>query len=284
MENAILEQKVVERTEIISKQNVELEKRNDKIIDSIDYAKRIQQAVFVSTEEIKAYPFESFLLFKPKDIVSGDFYWSSKKDNHNFFIAAADCTGHGVPGAFMSLIGYNMLNYSIKDLGLEKPSAVLGMLRNLIRDTLKGSSDTEKAMKDGMAIAFCYIDMKNMKLHFSGSYNPLYLIHNGELIEYKGDRIPIGHADENEKKQESFTDHSIDIKKGDIMYIFSDGYADQTGGPNKKKFYYAPLKELFHSIHKLPMDEQKKKLDSTINNWMDGREQLDDITVIGIRF
>lgn len=283
-ENAILEQKVTERTEIISKQNVELEKKNEKIIDSIDYAKRIQEAVFVSAQELRSYPFESFLLFKPKDIVSGDFYWSFKKDNDDFFIAAADCTGHGVPGAFMSLIGYNMLNYAIKDLGLEKPSAVLGMLRNLVRDTLKGSSNSEKAMKDGMAIAFCHVNMKKMKLYFSGSYNPLYCIQNGELKEYKADRIPIGHTNESEQEQGNFTDHSIEIKKGDVIYLFSDGYADQTGGPHKKKFFYAPLKELLHSVHGLPMEEQRKKLNETIVEWMDGREQLDDITVIGIRF
>ncbi|TAL61491.1 MAG: hypothetical protein EPN85_04665 [Bacteroidetes bacterium] len=282
--NVILEQKVVERTEVISKQNVELEKKNEKITDSIDYAKRIQQAVFVSAQEMKAYPFESFLFFKPKDIVSGDFYWSYKKDNDNFFIAAADCTGHGVPGAFMSLIGYNMLNYSIKDLGLEKPSAVLGMLRNLIRDTLRGSAQDEKAMKDGMAMAFCHIDMKKMNINFSGSYNPLYHLRGGEITEYKADRIPIGHTGESEQEQGSFKDHAVEIKKGDVVYLFSDGYADQTGGPNKKKFFYGPLKELFQNIHKLGMDEQKKKLDTTISEWMNGREQLDDITVIGIRF
>ena len=283
-ENMILEQKVVERTETISKQNIELEKRNEKITDSIDYAKRIQQAVFVSTQEIKSYPFESFLFFKPKDIVSGDFYWSHKKDSDNYFIAAADCTGHGVPGAFMSLIGYNMLNYSIKDLGLEKPSAVLGMMRNLIRDTLKGSAVDEKAMKDGIAMAFCHLDLKRMKVNFSGSYNPLYHIKNGELIETKADRIPSGHTGESEQEQGNFKDHTIDVAKGDLIYVFSDGYADQTGGPSKKKFFYGPLKELFVAIHKLPMEEQQQKLDSTITEWMGGREQLDDITVIGIRF
>ncbi len=282
--NQILEQKVVERTEVISKQNVELEKKNEKITDSIDYAKRIQQAVFVSTKEIQSYPFESFLLFKPKDIVSGDFYWGHKKDDDNFYIVAADCTGHGVPGAFMSLIGYNMLNYAIKDLKVEKPSSVLNMLRNLIRDTLKSGNQDEKAMKDGMAMAFCHMDMKKMQLDFAGSYNPLYFIRNGELKELKADRIPIGHTGESEQEQGNFTDHSLEIKKGDSIYIFSDGYADQIGGPNKKKFFYGPFKELLQSIHNLPMQEQKKKLDDTITQWMNGREQLDDITVIGVRF
>ena len=283
-ENLILEQKVVERTETIHQQNVELEKKNENITDSIDYAKRIQQAVFVSTEEMKTYPFEFFLLFKPKAIVSGDFYWSFKKNDDNFFIAAGDCTGHGVPGAFMSLIGYNMLNYAIKDMGIEKPSEVLSMLRKLIRDTLKGNSQDGKAMKDGLAIAFFHFDIKKKMLEFSGSYNPLYLIRGGELKEYKADRIPIGHTGESEQQQSNFTDHPIEIKEGDIVYIFSDGYADQIGGPNKKKFFYGPFKELFLSIHNLPMNEQKQKLDDTITSWKGDREQLDDITVIGVRF
>ncbi|MFI5164298.1 MAG: two-component regulator propeller domain-containing protein [Bacteroidia bacterium] len=283
-ENMILEQKVVERTEVIRNQNIELEKKNENITDSIDYAKRIQQAVFVSTEEMQSYPFEHFLFFKPKAIVSGDFYWSYKKNDDNFFIAAGDCTGHGVPGAFMSLIGYNMLNYAIKDLGLEKPSAVLGMLRNLILDTLKGNSKDEKAMKDGMAMAFIHMDMKKKQLQFSGSYNPLYLVRGAELTEFKGDRIPIGHTGESDQQQGNFTEHLVEIKKGDIIYIFSDGYADQIGGPDKKKFFYGPFKQLLQNIGNLPMNEQKKKLDDTITSWMGDREQLDDITVIGIRF
>lgn len=282
--NLILEQKVVERTEVISKQNIELEKKNEKITDSIDYAKRIQQAVFVSAQEMKSYPFESFLFFKAKDIVSGDFYWSHKKNDDIYFMAAADCTGHGVPGAFMSLIGYNMLNYSINDLGLEKPSAVLNMMRNLVRDTLKGNAADEKAMKDGMAMAFCRIDIKSMKLDFSGSYNPLYHLRNGELKEYKAERIPIGHTGESEQDQGSFVDHPVELKKGDVIYMFSDGFADQIGGPNKKKYFYGPFKELLQSISNLPMEEQKKKLDNAITEWMGEREQLDDITVMGVRF
>ena len=149
---------------------------------------------------------------------------------------------------------------------------------------LEGSSADEKTMKDGIAIAFCEVDIPRMKLCFSGSYNPLYYIHNNMLSEYKPDRIPIGHTSENEQEKGNFTDHSMEIKKGDVIYLFSDGYADQTGGPRKKKFYYAPFKEMILRIHNLPMDEQMKKMDTTILEWMDGREQLDDITVIGIRF
>jgi serine phosphatase RsbU (regulator of sigma subunit) len=158
------------------------------------------------------------------------------------------------------------------------------MLRNLIRDTLKGNAVDEKAMKDGIAMAFCQVDLKNMQLHFSGSYNPLYHVRDGELKEIKAERIPIGHTGESEQEQGNFLDHIVDIKKGDVIYLFTDGYADQIGGPNKKKYFYGPFKELFLSIHKLPMEEQSKKLKTTINEWMGDREQLDDITVIGIRF
>lgn len=283
-ENFILERKVTERTEVISAQNAELERKNEKITDSINYAKRIQHAVFIAAEEINKYPFKHFILFKPKDVVSGDFYWSYKKDDNNYFLAVADCTGHGVPGAFMSLIGYNMLNYSIKDLGLETPSSVLSMLRTLIRSTLKNSMEDNKAIRDGMTIAFFHMDIRKMRLHFAGSYNPLYHIRNGLLTEYKGNRIPIAHTENDDQYTDNFTDHIMEIKKGDSIYVFSDGYVDQIGGEKRNKFFYAPFKELLRSIHTQPMNEQKEKLDRTISDWMGSREQLDDITVIGVQF
>lgn len=280
-ENMILEQKVAERTETIRKQNVELEKKNKKITDSIDYAKRIQEAVFVSRETLCKYPFEHFLLFKPKDIVSGDFYWSYERGN-KIWLAAADCTGHGVPGAFMSLIGYNLLNYAVKEMGLFKPSDILNELRKLVQETLASPSN-ETSVKDGMTIALVCIDKAEHSIEFAGSYNGMYLIRNGNLEEYKADRIPIGHS-EHESENGFFTNHKIQIKKGDIIYLFSDGYADQPGGPQKKKFFYAPFKQLLTDIHTQPMDEQRKKLEATIIEWMGDREQVDDITVFGIRF
>lgn len=280
-ENMILEQKVEERTETIRKQNLELEKKNQKITDSIDYAKRIQEAVFVSTEEMKKYPFEHFLLFKPKDIVSGDFYWSHERGD-KIWLAAADCTGHGVPGAFMSLIGYNLLNYTVKEMGLFKPSDILNELRKLVQETLSTSGDGG-SVKDGMAIALVCVDKKERSIEFAGSYNGLYLIRNAKLKEYKADRIPIGHS-EHKSENGHFNNHKIEIQKGDAIYLFSDGYADQPGGPHKKKFFYAPFKQLLTDIHTQPMDEQRKKLDTTITEWMGEREQVDDITVFGIRF
>ena len=281
-ENLFLEKKVEERTETIRHQNIDLEKKNLKITDSIDYAKRIQDAVFVSNEQLRKYPFEHFLLFKPKDIVSGDFYWSHERGN-KIWLAAADCTGHGVPGAFMSLIGYNLLNYTVKEMGLFKPSDILNELRKMMQETFATTNGNEISVKDGMAIALICVDKKDKSVEYAGSYNTLYRIRNGKLEEYKADRIPIGHS-EHESESGNFTNHKIETQKDDVFYLFSDGYADQPGGPNKKKFFYAPFKQLLTDIHTQPMDVQKQKLDLTINEWMQGREQVDDITIFGIRF
>lgn len=281
-ENLILEQKVEERTETIRHQNVELEKKNQKITDSIDYAKRIQDSVFVSEQEMKKFPFEWFLLFKPKDIVSGDFYWSYERGN-KIWIATADCTGHGVPGAFMSLIGYNLLNHAVKEMGMFKPSEILNELRRMMQETLTTSADDGAAVKDGMAIAMVCIDKKENSIEYAGSYNALYLVRDNKLEEYKADRIPIGHS-EHTSEEGLFTNHTFETKKEDTIYLFSDGYPDQPGGPDKKKYFYGPFKETLTTIHSLPTEEQKKKLDSTITEWMNGREQVDDITIFGIKF
>ncbi|MEK6615394.1 MAG: two-component regulator propeller domain-containing protein, partial [Bacteroidota bacterium] len=280
-ENLILEQKVVERTEVINKQNMELEKKNQHITDSIDYAKRIQDAIFVSAEEMKKYPFEWFLLFKPKAIVSGDFYWCHEREN-KIWVATADCTGHGVPGAFMSLIGYNLLNHAVKEMKLFKPSEILNELRKMMQETF-ANNDTGASVKDGMAIALVCVDKKDNSIEYAGSYNGLYVVKEGKLEEYKADRIPIGHS-EHDAESGLFTNHRIEVKQGDSVYLFSDGYADQPGGPNKKKFFYGPFRQLLTDIHSHPLQEQKKKLDDTISEWMQDREQVDDITIFGIRF
>lgn len=280
-ENIVLEKKVAERTETISRQNVELEKKNQKITDSIDYAKRIQDALFVSYEDMKKYPFQWFLLFQPKDIVSGDFYWSFERGN-KIWVAVADCTGHGVPGAFMSLIGYNLLNQAVKELDLDRPSDVLSELRRMVQETFSSGKDGA-AVKDGLAIAIICYDKKEETVEYAGSYNSLYKVSNGTLEEIKANRIPIGHS-EHDAESGQFTNHSINIRKGDSIYLFTDGYPDQPGGPQKKKFFYGPFKELIASNSGQTMEVQQKKLTDTINEWMSGREQVDDITVMGIRF
>ena len=281
-ENLILEQKVTERTETIRKQNIELEHKNQKITDSIDYAKRIQDALFISEQEMKKYPFEWFLLFRPKDIVSGDFYWSYKIGN-KVWIALADCTGHGVPGAFMSLIGYNLLNQVVKEMGLHKPSDILNQLRKLMRETFSASSNNTATVKDGLTISLVCIDIHEKYIEYAGSYNNLYLFRNGQLTEYKSNRIPIGNSSIDSGNSE-FNNQNFQIQKGDSLYLFSDGYPDQIGGPERKKFYYPPFKELLGSIHTLPVQEQRQKLNDTLEKWMNRGEQIDDISILGIKF
>lgn len=287
-ENLVLEQKVTERTEELrkEKENVEqqkivIENKNLNIKDSIDYAKRIQDAIFVSRSFIKKTIPQSFILFRPKDIVSGDFYWMQNKDGKILF-AAADCTGHGVPGAFMSIISYNLLNRVVMDEGVTTPSKILDRLNKLMFETLSYNEEGNK-VKDGMDISLCSYDARARKLEFAGAYNSLYHVSKGNLNEIKADKQPIGkstlHGD-----TLPFINHSIDIKEGDMVYLFSDGYADQVGGETKRKFFYGPFRALLSEISNLPLEQQNKKLDDAMNQWLGNREQVDDILVMGVKF
>jgi ligand-binding sensor domain-containing protein/serine phosphatase RsbU (regulator of sigma subunit) len=277
-ENRILEEKVKQRTALVVAQKEELAQKNKDITDSIEYAKRIQVAILPPSIPFR----DTFVLFKPKAIVSGDFYWLVEK-NDKEFIAAVDCTGHGVPGAFMSIIGHNMLNKIVKEYGIMKPSEILQHLDKEVNNTLQQSTEEKYIVKDGMDMTLVCYDRKEKILEFSGAYNPIYLIRDGELTETKGDRFTIGRSvtDVQEKK---FTNHIIKIKEGDTIYLFSDGYADQFGGVFRKKFKSAPMKELFLKIQNKKMEEQKSILDSTIETWRGDIEQIDDILIIGRRF
>ena len=274
-EKRILEGKVKERTLKLQEANEELEDKNRNITDSIRYAQRIQLAIL--PPEI---PFDDmFVLYKPKDIVSGDFYWmtiAGKKE----IIAAVDCTGHGVPGAFMSFIGYSSLNEVVKEKGITKPSEILDHLNEEVIAALNLKGE-EEGIKDGMDLALISYDNTTGELEYAGAYNPLYLLRGEELTEIKANRFAIGKTTEEEKY---FTNHSVEIKKGDTIYIFSDGYADQFGGEREKKFKTGQLKELLISIQNKGMDEQKEILDRTIENWRGDLEQVDDILFIGRRF
>ena len=219
-----------------------------------------------------------FVIFKPKAIVSGDFYRMTSVDSKEI-IAAIDCTGHGVPGAFMSFIGYSSLNEVVKEKGITKPSTILDRLNEEVVTALNLQS--EEGIKDGMDLALISYDRKTGELEYAGAYNPLYLLRNGELTEIRADRFSIGKSAEKEK---NFTNHKVKIMKEDTIYIFSDGYVDQFGGENEKKFRAGPLKELLINIQNKSMDEQKEILDSTIENWRGKREQIDDILFIGRRF
>ena len=280
----ILEMKVKERTEEVVRQKEEVERQSRKVVelyknvtDSIRYAKRLQESILPPEKRIKELLPDSFVLYRPKDIVSGDFYWVDKVNNRVMF-AAVDCTGHGVPGAFMSLIGHNGLNQSIKEHGITRPSEVLRDLNRISFEALH--KDRDQFVRDGMDMALCAFDPERMVLDYAGANCPLYLLRDGEVISYSPDKRPIGGFDLGDL---GFTDHRIQLRKGDVIYIFSDGYADQFGGPNGKKFLYRRFRELLLEIHSKPMDRQKGLLLEALNQWRGAQEQVDDILVIGMR-
>ena len=272
-----LEEKVRERTTELSEQKEIIEEKNKHITDSIRYAKRIQDATLPSIGLVRSYLPDSFVLFKPKDIVSGDFYWVEHIDDTVLF-AVVDCTGHGVPGAFLSLIGHNSLNQIVNELGIYKPSDILFELDKIVHGTLQNSVETNN-IKDGMDMAICSLDLNSLELQFAGAYNPMYLIRNNELQEVKGDKIAIGSGQEDQR----YNNEVVQLEKDDRIYLFSDGYADQFGGPKGKKFKYSQFKELLVQIHEKPMEEQHKLLNHYIEAWQGDLEQLDDVCVIGVK-
>ncbi len=261
-----------------------IEEKSKEITDSINYAKRIQHAILPSDEELKEYFTESFVLYQPKDIVSGDFYWSISTTTNDkkkvSVISAIDCTGHGVPGAFMSIMGYTILNQTKQQEGVNCPADVLNFLNSQLSDVLK-QRKTENTIRDGMDMSICAIDYSSNQIQFAGANNPMYLIRNNELTEIKADKQPIGaYVDE---RVTPFTNHTIAGQKGDCLYLFTDGYADQFGGPKGKKFKHQQFKELLIEIAALPMETQKETLKNKINSWKGSLEQVDDILVIGFR-
>jgi ligand-binding sensor domain-containing protein/serine phosphatase RsbU (regulator of sigma subunit) len=269
-----LEKKVHERTQALSVANDELSMRNRDITDSITYAKRIQFAILPPD-----IPYDNtFILFKPKDIVSGDFYWMNTAGGKEF-LAAVDCTGHGVPGAFMSFIGFTSLNKIIIEQGIYKPSAVLNRLNEEVAINLHQKG--EAIVNDGMDIALICYSPDNGMLEYAGAFNPLIIVRKGELIEIKADRFAIGRSIGQVKP---FTNHEIQLEKGDALYIYSDGYADQFGGPEGKKFKTAALKELLINISEFDADSQQKILESALEDWKGGQEQIDDVLVVGRKF
>ena len=221
---------------------------------------------------------DTFVLFLPKDIVSGDFYWMYDKGDWQF-IAAVDCTGHGVPGAFMSIIGHNSLNKVVREYGLTRPAAIVDQLNIEVMKSLLQRH--EKAINDGMDLALIAFNKKNFTLEFAGAYNPLYVVRKGEVFVYKGDRFPIGMTTMDEKK--NFTNQFVDIQPGDMLYMCSDGYADQFGSVEGKKYKSENVKKLLSEIWHLPVNEQKDKLEKEIMDWKGDLVQVDDIMFIGTR-
>ncbi len=274
-----LEEKVKERTLKIEKQKEEIEEQKKHITDSIYYARRIQNAILPSFSMISEHLDNYFIFYLPKDIVSGDFYWVHEVDGL-FMIAAIDCTGHGVPGAFMSIVGFNQLNYVVTVKKARSASKILDELNQGVITTLNENTG-ENSIKDGMDMALCVLDLNTCKAEFAGANNPLVLIRNNEVTRYKGDRFPIGAYEGQE--QQSFANNLIDLKPNDCLYLFSDGYPDQFGGLDGKKFMYKRFEQLLLEIHAKPMEEQKEILNKKLLKWKGSNDQVDDILVIGIR-
>lgn len=281
----VLEMKVIERTEEVVRQKEEVERQSRKVVelyknvtDSIRYAKRLQESILPPEKRIRELLPDSFVYYRPKDIVSGDFYWFEKVDDRIVF-AAVDCTGHGVPGAFMSLIGHNGLNQAVKERGRSRPSEVLKDLNRIAFDALHKDRD-QYLVRDGMDMALCSFDPQRMVLEYAGANCPLYLVRGKEVLQFAPDKSAIGSFDLN---GQSFTDHRIKLQPGDMVYIFSDGYADQFGGEKGKKFLYRRFRELLLEISEQPVQRQRGMLQEAFNGWRGGHEQVDDILVIGMR-
>ena len=259
---------------------VALKAEQKKITESITYASKIQAAVLPPADLIRLYFPDHFIFFQPRDIVSGDFYWFSVSKNRIYF-AAVDCTGHGVPGAFMSMLGFTMLNQIVSANEDLTAAEILNQLRDDVKEALhqKGSMSEPH---DGMDLALCIYNTSEFTLQYSGARNPLYLIRSGELIQYSGDLMPIGHAGKFESR--SFTNHIIQLQKEDLVYLFSDGFTDQFGGDHGQKFKRSLFKQTLLAIHKEGLDKQEILLKETLDSWKLDYEQVDDILVLGVRF
>lgn len=269
----------VRTNELLARQKNEIEIINKNLTDSINYAERIQSAMFPSKEILSEDLFEYFILFKPLDIVSGDFYWF-KQNNNSIFVAAADCTGHGVPGAFMSILGLTFLNELVHNAVALNANEVLTRLKDHVIKTLHQTQNYTSA-RDGMEMALFILDLESHKLQFSGARRPLYLLRDKQITELAGDKMPLGIYDEGDN---TFTNKEIELKSADIVYLFSDGYVDQLGGPDRKTFKTKKFKDsLLENCH-LSMDEQKEALEATLMEWKGDVEQIDDILVIGIKY
>ncbi|MEO9532709.1 MAG: 7TM diverse intracellular signaling domain-containing protein [Crocinitomicaceae bacterium] len=308
--NVKLEAQVKERTAEIQHQKEELAEINQEIVSSIQYAKRIQEAILPQDEQVRQMLPESLIFYRPKDVVSGDFYFVDKTTTNNglglVLFAAVDCTGHGVPGAFMSIVGSNYLNQALTEPKVNSPAEALNFLNVGVNHSLRQDVNTTvTTVRDGMDIALCGYDKSTKQIHFAGAKNPIYIIRKADSLEelgfdFENERDPLKDADQplylQEIKGDShpigayvgdklkpFTDHTIQLQTGDMIYVFSDGYADQFGGPDGKKYKYKTFKKFLLKISQLPVEEQKRLLIEEYDNWKGGYEQIDDVLVMGIR-
>ena len=267
-----------QQKEIISQQKELVEEKQKEISDSINYAKRIQTSFLANELEFKKYFADYFILFNPKDIVSGDFYWTASVDS-KFYVAVADSTGHGIPGAFMSLLNISLLNEAVLSKNYSSTVDILNFVRRILILGLK-PDESGQGGNDGMDCVLISIDFKTMEMEFSGANNPLWIVREGAIIELKPDKMPVGRSP---KEFVSFTSQKFQVQKGDLIYSFTDGYADQFGGPKGKKFKYKQLEEMLLKNHQYVLSLQKETLHQTFINWKNSLEQVDDITILGFK-
>jgi serine phosphatase RsbU (regulator of sigma subunit) len=280
----VLEEKVRERTEEMVRQKDEVERQSRKVVelyknvtDSIRYAKRLQESILPLDQRISELLPGSFVLYRPKDIVSGDFYWVESVNGKTVF-AAVDCTGHGVPGAFMSLVGHNGLNQVVKERGSTTPGEVLDQLNRIAFETLH--KDRDQYVRDGMDMALCTYHPDSRVLEFAGANCPLYVVRGEEVLQFAPNKMPIGGF---ALEGKPFKGHVVQLQKGDAAYVFSDGYADQFGGPRGKKFLYRQFRELLVKITPETAERKKVMLTEAFNEWKGTHEQVDDILVMGMQ-
>ena len=281
-QNKILEDQKIEiemQRDIAREQRNKIEAQKEEIQSSIYYARRIQSATLPPKKKMESILKEYFILYKPCEILSGDFYWIAKSNSYIFF-AAGDGTGHGVPGSFMSMLGLSSLNDIIKSLTTIKASLILDLLNEKIQEALHQDEDMELVAHEGMDISLCILELNTKKLQFAGANNPVYFIRNHNLTEIRPDRIEIGSR---YGEMQKFTNHEMECEEGDLIYLFTDGFADQFGGPDRKKYKYQKFKDFLLSIHSESMDKQKLLLENEIENWKGDFQQIDDILVMGIR-
>ena len=271
--NQTNEELAAQRDEIENQKN-KIETAHQEIRDSIDYAKRIQEAILPSMDEMNTNLKNGFILYQPKDVVAGDFYWQESVNN-KVFVAAADCTGHGVPGAMVSMVCSNALTKAVLEDGITDVGKILDRTREIVIEKLAKSGD----VKDGMDISLACFDFNKMEMEWAGANNPLYLLRGNEIQITKGDKEPIGFTE----NASLFTKHTFDLQKGDLIYLLTDGYADQFGGEKGKKLGYKKFREKLLSIQSEEMDKQKKLLSTYFKEWQGSEEQVDDVCVIGIR-
>ncbi|MBU0488497.1 MAG: SpoIIE family protein phosphatase [Bacteroidetes bacterium] len=272
---------IQKQSEEIALQRDEIEKKNKNITDSINYAQRIQNAILPTKDLIEKLVPDSFILYLPKDIVSGDFYWLAEK-NGRILLSTVDCTGHGVPGAFMSIVGNNILKQAVNEQNLNCPAQILNFLSRSVHETLRQSTcTTDDEVKDGMDLAVAALDLEKMMLYFAAVHNPMYIVRGEEVIQFSTDKHPIGEPFNDEFQTYTLTE--FPLEKGDTIYVFSDGYVDQFGGPKRKKFMTRRFRDMIVEVRDMPMDERRDYFEKVFVEWRGETEQYDDICIFCVR-